>query len=288
MEDREDAQQKAVEVRTKDRSGTVKDDRKLDQSTTNEKTQFFDTKKRESNRPYRPELNHEGKIKVKNINNSPRNEETSFSGNLKSSSTILKPQRGVSNVAGGTKGKSKWAKEQELRNNAREIQQYSGDLKQSSSIVKRGRIGTNYSGRQAKGQSQQSKDKDFRAISLEAHQYSGNIKVVKWKQGKEGNYSGRIKVPSLSTKTKHLKKLSREMNQFEGSIKIKKSREKDLHPSVSYLEGRSKNSREQKEKLRKRKVSWFRFRKNSDQPKSVKEKPEKPKYDSREAEIWYE
>lgn len=171
---------------------------------------------------------------------------------------------------GNMKASSPAAQEKRMKNKSRQAHQYSGDLKYSS--LSRG-IGRDIAqaGTTSKGKSKKSKEADFKAISKHMHQYQGAVKV-----------------PSLSSRTKHLKNLSKKVNQYEGNIRIKNVKHKDLHPSVSYLKGKQKSTHSQKEKLRKRKIHWFRFRKNSDQPNSVKQKPAKPKYDSRESEIWYE
>ncbi len=175
-----------------------------------------------------------------------------------------------SHFQGNLQASSPDAKEKRMKNKSRQAHQYSGDLKYSSLSRGKGRD-IAQARAMSKGKSQKRKKDDLKALSRHMHQHEGNIKV-----------------PSFSSRTKYLKNLSQKVNQYEGNIRIRNVKHKDLHPSVSYLKGKQKSTYGQKEKLRKRKINWFRFRKNSDQPNSVKEKPAKPKYDSRESEIWYD
>ena len=61
-----------------------------------------------------------------------------------------------------------------------------------------------------------------------------------------------------------------------------------LHPSANYTKGtKSRNSIEEKEQPIKIKIWWAKlFKKNSNQPDSVKEKPRRPRYDKNERLIW--
>lgn len=165
---------------------------------------------------------------------------------------------------------------------------YTGNLKYGSNIMKPQR-GSAYTKKTVKGKSEKKINKEFEQHSKEMHQYAGSRKIKVSDRKILGNEFGRtLKVPAVTARTKHFEKLSKKAHQYAGDIRIKKSKHKDQHPSISYLDGKKKSSIEKKEKLRKRKISWFKFWKNSDQPKSVKEKPSKPKYDSRESEIWYD
>lgn len=287
----EDSKKEKTEVRTSERRGRKKDKRELGKPSYEEGSHRLDTDEKEYNRPVSPETTFGGRRKAKDKKN-PNKEFSSFGGNLKSSSVILKPQRGISNSNKGSKGKSENQLKKDFEQKSQRMHQYSGtikikdpkrdrnpnknasfytgNLKSSSNIIKPQR-GASQNTKGQRGKSEKRIRKEFEEDSKERHQYTGKIKI-----------------PSPSTKTKHFKKLSKNVHQYGGDIRIKRSRHKDLHPSVSYLEGKKKNSHEQKEKLRKRKVFWFKFWRNGDQPKVVKEKPEKPKYDSRESEIWYE
>ena len=61
-----------------------------------------------------------------------------------------------------------------------------------------------------------------------------------------------------------------------------------LHPSSAYTaSNKSRNSIEEKEQPVKLKICWAKlFKKNSNQPDSVKEKPSRPRYDKGERSIW--
>jgi len=61
-----------------------------------------------------------------------------------------------------------------------------------------------------------------------------------------------------------------------------------LHPSSTYTAShKSRNSIEEKEQPVKIKIWWAKlFKKNSNQPDSVKEKPKRPRYDKGERSIW--
>lgn len=60
-----------------------------------------------------------------------------------------------------------------------------------------------------------------------------------------------------------------------------------LHPSAAYTSGKSRNSIEEKEQPVKIKIWWAKlFKKNANQPDSVKEKPRRPRYDKGERSIW--
>lgn len=279
-------------VRTTEPGGRKKDDRDLNSPSYEEGSHQMDQGERDFNRPISPETSFSGRKKSKKKEKNPNKDFSNYGGNLKSSSNVVKPHRVVPQSNKGVKGKSQNQLKKEferisagnhqysgnikVRNSKNEGNPnkkssfYTGNLKSSSNIIKPQR-GVAMSNKGSKGKSEKKIEKGFESKSKEMHQYAGKVKV-----------------PSLSSKTKYFKKFSKNAHQYGGDIRIKKSKYKDLHPSVSYLEGKKKNSYEKKEKLRKRKISWFKFWKNSDQPKSVKEKPVRPKYDSRENEIWYE
>ena len=91
---------------------------------------------------------------------------------------------------------------------------------------------------------------------------------------------------SAEKKEKRLSKRSQARANYQGDVKLAKG-EKDMHPSASYLEGKKKKSFADKEKLRKKELKKSRTR-NGGQPKVFTEKRKKPKYDTRESEIWNE
>ena len=64
---------------------------------------------------------------------------------------------------------------------------------------------------------------------------------------------------------------------------------KQMHPSYTYTKsGESKNAAEEKEKTFKFRLWWSNlFKSNSNQPRSIKQKEKKPRYDKRESDLWY-
>ncbi len=89
---------------------------------------------------------------------------------------------------------------------------------------------------------------------------------------------------SPEKKEKRIARKSQNNANYEGDIKLAK-RNKELHPSSSYLDAKKKDSYEEKEKLRKKQLKKSRTR-NGGQPKIVTEKRKKPKYNTRENKIW--
>src|SRR5690606_17315680 len=101
----EDSKKEKTEVRTIERGGRKKDKRELGKPSYEEGSHTLDTDERDYNRPISPETTFGGRRKAKSKKN-PNKESSSFGGNLKSSSVVLKPQRGISNLNKGSKGKS--------------------------------------------------------------------------------------------------------------------------------------------------------------------------------------
>lgn len=285
MEDREKASPAKVKVRTTKHAEGTLDNRNLLKPRSREKTQNYDANQRELNRPYSPEARYEGYRKTKKRSKNPNKTAAAYSGDLKALSLPRNLGRDVTHTE-NMKGSSQEAIKRNYKGKSQQVQQYSGDMRYSSLRKGKGRR-INYSGKMAKSESKRSKDQDFRSRSIEMHRFAGFQKAQTVQKSRGGQFEGKIKIPSLSVKTNYFKKFSKKVNQYEGHLRIKDIKHKDLHPSASYLKRDKKSSREQKEKLRKRKILWFRFWKNSDQPNSVKQKPGKPKYDSRESEIWY-
>lgn len=125
-------------------------------------------------------------------------------------------------------------------------------------------------------------------VSREVGLYAGNIKISRKKQdaGEYSFYQGKIRVRTEKYQTRHLKKLSNEVHKFNGTLRVRKAG-KNMHPSVSYLKSKTKNSHEQKENYRKWKLKWHHWFKDKEQPKHLKTKTRKPRYDNKEREIWY-
>jgi hypothetical protein len=119
-------------------------------------------------------------------------------------------------------------------------------------------------------------------------QQAGLYKVRKEKDQAESytTYHGQIKLPTLKARTRHFEKLSEKVHQYDGDIRYRKPG-KDMHPSVFYLKSKVKNSYEQKEKYRRWRIKLSHIFDSNEQPKHLKEKERKPRYDKDESEIWY-
>ncbi len=113
-------------------------------------------------------------------------------------------------------------------------------------------------------------------------------KIEKNKAYYMAKYQGQIRVRTPRGQTRYHKKLAAQVHQHEGSIRVKKGFfGKDKHPSVHHLAQRSKTSYQQKERHRKRRVWITHIFKSKEQPQHLKDKVRKPRYDSKESEIWY-
>ncbi len=100
-------------------------------------------------------------------------------------------------------------------------------------------------------------------------------------------HPGWLRVPSPRAQARYHKKLATQMHGHQGSIKVKRRRPGDnMHPSVHHMARVGKASYEQKERHRKRRIWITHVFKSKEQPQHLKEKVRKPRYDSKEAEIW--
>ena len=113
-------------------------------------------------------------------------------------------------------------------------------------------------------------------------------KIEKNKAYYMAQYQGQIRVRTPKAQTRYHKKLAAQVHQHEGSIRVKKRFfGNDKHPSVHHLAQKSKASYQQRERHRKRRVWITHIFKSKEQPQHLKEKVRKPRYDSKESEIWY-
>ena len=113
-------------------------------------------------------------------------------------------------------------------------------------------------------------------------------KIEKNKAYYMAQHQGQIRVRTPRGQTRYHKKLAAQVHGHEGSIRVKKGFfGSDKHPSVHHLAQKSKTSYQQKERHRKRRVWITHIFKSKEQPQHLKEKVRKPRYDSKESEIWY-
>lgn len=113
-------------------------------------------------------------------------------------------------------------------------------------------------------------------------------KIEKNKAYYMAHYQGQLRVRTPKGQARYHKKLAAQVHQHEGGIRVKKRFfGSDKHPSVHHLAQKSKTSYQQKERHRKRRVWITHIFKSKEQPQHLKEKVRKPRYDSKETEIWY-
>ena len=125
-------------------------------------------------------------------------------------------------------------------------------------------------------------------IKTEGTKFAGHLKVKPNAKIKtEGlSYRGNTKVKTRFFQNQYYRKKSRQEQLFAGNYKVRRTKGKDLHPSANYT-GRQVRRSPTAEKInRKWKLLWAKTNKNADQPKHLKGKRKKPKYDPKEREIW--
>jgi len=79
------------------------------------------------------------------------------------------------------------------------------------------------------------------------------------------------------------------MDHYAHSVKLKKSNNKQLHPDAKYAHSQRDNVKQERTILMNIKLTWAKlFKKSDNQPRNLKEKPGKPRYDPKEQGLWYE
>ncbi len=100
------------------------------------------------------------------------------------------------------------------------------------------------------------------------------------------DFRGNYKTSTRFFKKRAYRQKSREQQLFAGNYKVRRNKGKDLHPSATYTGGRIKDSNKRDSLSRKWKLLVAKTKKNADQPKHLKNKGKKPKYDPKERDIW--
>lgn len=101
----------------------------------------------------------------------------------------------------------------------------------------------------------------------------------------QARFEGANKSISYAEKMKYADKMAGKMADYTGGFKTPKRNNK-MHPSASYVYGMRASSQSQKELMRKLNVVWVRMNGNKAQPDSVKDRPEKLKFDKKEKDLW--
>lgn len=119
--------------------------------------------------------------------------------------------------------------------------------------------------------------------------FAGHYKVSTRRIKTEGvDYQGDFRTSTRFFKKRHYRQKSREQQLFAGNYKVRRNKGKDLHPSATYSGGKLKDPNKRSDFSRKWKLLVAKTQKNADQPKHLKEKKKRPKYDPKEKEIWYD
>ena len=146
-----------------------------------------------------------------------------------------------------------------------------------------------------------------RRKASDASTYAGNMKVRKGQnryenpgRGYVGNHKMRKEKSKLDALLYNLRQLrfgfpvkpkgryaktSTAAREYVGNFKYRKKK-KDMHPSASYLTTRRITSDNLREKHRKWSIFKYRLFGNKQQPKDVKRKKKKLRYDRKERSIW--
>jgi hypothetical protein len=101
----------------------------------------------------------------------------------------------------------------------------------------------------------------------------------------QARFEGVQQTISYADKMKYADKMAGKMAGYTGGFKTPK-RNNQMHPSASYVYGKRASSPSQKELFRKLNVLWVRVNGNKAQPDSVRDKPEKLKFDKKEKDLW--
>src|SRR5258707_15477978 len=77
------------------------------------------------------------------------------------------------------------------------------------------------------------------------------------------------------------------IKDFQVNVKMFKPHGNDLHPDSKFAHSLRNNVKQERTFLMSLKLKWAKlFRKNDTQPKSVKEKTHRPRYDPKERDLW--
>jgi hypothetical protein len=210
------------------------------------------------------------------------NEASQHSGNRKvKKNSIQKPGTHYSERTGGA-GKDA------------EGPTYAGNRKVKKSSIHK--PGTHYSERKMSRQDKK---------NLEASNHAGKLRVKKKHLKEPGtlhserkaalakkyssyeatNFQGHLRAMSKRQRSRFYEKQSRKVHQYEGNIRLRFNNKENMHPSHVARRAKRMKSAEQVDRYRSFSRWWNRLW-SKGQPKAVKDKPAKPRYDKKENEIW--
>ena len=191
-------------------------------------------------------------------------------------------------------------RERYLKNLSIQLNSYQGDARVRKSEVKPGGGRRDKTVGDFKGlitvPSRTAQRRSYEKASAEQHRFRGHTRQLRPYQQEKmdenkahyiGGHQGWLRAPTAKTKTRYHKKLASQIHQYTGDIRVKQRKPgENMHPSVHHLSRVGKASYEQKERHRKRRVWLTHIFKSKEQPQHLKEKTRKPRYDSKETDIW--
>lgn len=133
--------------------------------------------------------------------------------------------------------------------------------------------------------------------SLRALEYSSKIKLV-WINVFDKNVkrSGRVPMKKYVHNPNSKKgalmvfapsRANARIKDLQVNVKMSKPNGKNLHPDAQFAHGYRNNVKQDRTVLMNLKLKWAKlFKKNDTQPRAVKEKIRKPRYDKRERDLW--
>lgn len=106
-------------------------------------------------------------------------------------------------------------------------------------------------------------------------------------RAKEPSHAKRSTSAKLAIDVHYPGKAIARLKDYQGNQRMSKPRGKDLHPDAQFAHNKLNNVKRERTIFVNVKLMWAKlFRKTSTQPRSVKEKIRKPRYDKKEKELW--
>ena len=111
------------------------------------------------------------------------------------------------------------------------------------------------------------------------------VEIANHRRSDISNFEGEVKIKTGIIEHYKEKSQRRKLSEYTGHT-AKHKRSSKMHPSANYLYAKYNNSRMARDVMQKASVLWVRVHMNQTDPKGVKKKYPKMKYDKDESEIW--
>ena len=111
------------------------------------------------------------------------------------------------------------------------------------------------------------------------------IEIADHKRSDISNYDGEIKIKTGLIENYKEKSKKKKLSNYTGQTAKQKKGSK-MHPSANYLYAKYNNSKMTRDVMQKASILWVRVHMNETDPKGVKKKSPKLKFDKDEVEIW--